>query len=58
MQRLGSEVSVLSRSSRILPKEDRDAADAVQKSMTEDGVAFHFNVRFSGIECTAQGLCL
>eukprot|EP00041_Stephanoeca_diplocostata_P035103 m.1226405 g.1226405 ORF g.1226405 m.1226405 type:complete len:376 (+) comp24637_c0_seq8:1000-2127(+) len=55
MQRLGTQVTVLSRSPRILSKEDRAAADTVQKSMAADGVIFHFNVQFVGIECTSPG---
>ncbi len=39
-QRLGSEVTVYSRGSKILPKEDPDAARLVEESMRRDGVTF------------------
>lgn len=40
--RLGSEVSLFVRSEKILPREDRDAAEIVQRAMVHDGVNFHF----------------
>ena len=51
-QRFGSKVSVFSRSSRILPKEDPDAAKLVQESMTKDGVSFIFNSKYQEVKHT------
>ena len=49
-QRLGSQVTVFSRSNKILPKEDPDAAKIVENSLRRDGVNFAFNVRYKGVE--------
>jgi pyruvate/2-oxoglutarate dehydrogenase complex dihydrolipoamide dehydrogenase (E3) component len=38
--RLGSQVTLVGKSDQILPKEDRDAADIVQKAMARAGVRF------------------
>lgn len=39
--RLGTDVTVVDRADRILPKEDKDMADAVQAVLEAEGVAFH-----------------
>jgi pyruvate/2-oxoglutarate dehydrogenase complex dihydrolipoamide dehydrogenase (E3) component len=49
-QRLGSQVTVFSRSNKILPKEDPDAAKIVKESLRRDGVTFTFNVNYKGVE--------
>ena len=49
-QRLGSQVTVLVRDSKILPREDPDAAQLVEASMRHDGVAFHFSLNFKRVE--------
>ena len=41
--RLGSTVTVIDRADQILPKEDRDMADAIQAVLSAEGVAFHLN---------------
>jgi len=41
--RLGSKVTVVQRSGRILGKEDKDMADGVMMSLSRDGVTFHLN---------------
>jgi pyruvate/2-oxoglutarate dehydrogenase complex dihydrolipoamide dehydrogenase (E3) component len=51
--RFGSRVSVLHRGDRILPRDDRDAAAAVQRSMEADGVRFLFGSRLLG--CDRRG---
>jgi pyruvate/2-oxoglutarate dehydrogenase complex dihydrolipoamide dehydrogenase (E3) component len=48
-QRFGSEVAVFSRSGRILPKEDPDAAKLVQKSLEKDGVMFIFDAKYKEV---------
>lgn len=47
--RLGSQVTVLSRSDRILPREDPDAAAIVQRSLERDGVRFLFGCRYERV---------
>ena len=49
-QRFGSQVTVFSRSDKILPKEDPDAAKIVENSLRRDGVTFAYNVTYTGVE--------
>ena len=49
-QRIGSQVTVFSRSDKILPKEDPDAAKIVENSLRRDGVTFAYNVNYKGVE--------
>jgi pyruvate/2-oxoglutarate dehydrogenase complex dihydrolipoamide dehydrogenase (E3) component len=49
-QRLGSQVTVFSRSELIMPKEDPEAAEKVKESMVRDGVSFAFNSSYTRIE--------
>ena len=49
-QRLGSQVTVFSRTDQIMPKEDPQAAVVVRESMRRDGVAFAFNSTYKRIE--------
>jgi pyruvate/2-oxoglutarate dehydrogenase complex dihydrolipoamide dehydrogenase (E3) component len=49
-QRLGSHVTVFSRSDKIMPKEDPKAAKIVESSLRRDGVTFVFNVNYKGVE--------
>lgn len=51
-QRLGSQVTVFSRSNKILPKEDPDAAKIVEASLRDDGVTILYNVDYKRIERT------
>ena len=44
MQRLGTNVTVLGRSGRVLPKEDEDLALLVKEQMEKDGVRFRLSV--------------
>ncbi len=39
----GSKVTVISRSERVLPREDRDVSEAVHAMLLEKGVEFHFS---------------
>ncbi len=41
--RLGTEVTVIQRSARILGKEDRDMADAVMQNLAAEGVKYYLN---------------
>jgi thioredoxin reductase len=44
MQRLGTSVTLLGRSGRVLPKEDEDHAALIQRSLENDGVEFNLSV--------------
>ena len=47
--RLGSKVTVIQRSGKILGKEDKDMADAVMDAMRKDGVTFHLDAALLGV---------
>ncbi len=49
-QRLGSQVTIFSRTDRIMPKEDPEAAEIVKRSMQKDGVSFCLNVKYKRVE--------
>ena len=49
-QRFGSQVTVFSRSDKILEKEDTDAARIVETSLRRDGVTFAFHTKYKGVE--------
>jgi len=49
-QRLGSQVTVLARDPKILPREDPDAAKIVENALIKDGVTFAYNLNFKGVE--------
>ncbi len=49
-QRFGSQVTVFSRSDKIMPKEDPEAAEIVKASMIKDGVEFVFNAIYKWVE--------
>lgn len=57
MQRLGSSVTVLGRSGKVLPKEDQDLAQLVKDQMENDGVNFRLSVsKYQSIELTGKVL--
>lgn len=57
MQRLGTPVTVLGRSGKILPKEDEDMAILVKEQMIKDGVEFKLSVaEYQKIEMTGKVL--
>jgi len=57
MQRLGTAVSVMGRSGKVLPKEDEDMADIVKQQMIKDGVTFRLGVeKYTKIELTGKVL--
>ncbi len=49
-QRLGAQVTVFSRSKKIMPKEDPEAVEIVKQSMLKDGVSFVFDAGYKRIE--------
>jgi pyruvate/2-oxoglutarate dehydrogenase complex dihydrolipoamide dehydrogenase (E3) component len=48
--RLGSRVTQIERSSHIMPREERDAAEIVQSEMIRDGVEFVFDSEVARVE--------
>lgn len=57
MQRLGTSVTVMGRSGRILPKEDADHALIIQDQLEKDGVTFRLSVsEYISIELTGKVL--
>lgn len=48
--RFGSEVSLLEQSDHVLPREDRDAADRVQRALARDGVRLVLESRIARVE--------
>lgn len=56
--RLGAEVTLLERSSQILSKEDRDAADVVQAALQHDGLRILTNTHLQRVERTPTGKLL
>ncbi len=53
-QRLGAQVTVFSRSEKIMPKEDPEAVAIVKRSMQRDGVTFVFNARYKSVDGTGS----
>jgi pyruvate/2-oxoglutarate dehydrogenase complex dihydrolipoamide dehydrogenase (E3) component len=49
-QRFGSQVTVFSRSDKILPKEDPDAAKIIETSLRRDGVTFTYHANYRRVE--------
>lgn len=57
MQRLGTQVTVMGRSGKVLPKEDQDMAALVKEQMASDGVTFVLDVeKYKGIKLTGTVL--
>jgi pyruvate/2-oxoglutarate dehydrogenase complex dihydrolipoamide dehydrogenase (E3) component len=54
-QRFGSQVTVFSRSDKIMPKEDPAAVEIVKKSMIKDGVTFALNSTYKRVEGRSEG---
>lgn len=55
MQRLGTSVTVLGRSGKVLPKEDQDMAQLVKDQMVLDGVTFRLSVgEYRSVELTGK----
>lgn len=48
--RFGSTVTVLNRDGRILPREDADAAEIVERAMARDGVTFEHGAELKRVE--------
>jgi pyruvate/2-oxoglutarate dehydrogenase complex dihydrolipoamide dehydrogenase (E3) component len=48
-RRLGSQVTVISDTKHILPREDPEIADRVEKLITAEGIALHTNSQITGV---------
>lgn len=57
-QRLGSEVTVVARGHRILPRDDPEHAGQLQQCLSREGVSFLFDQRITRIERRENGLAL
>lgn len=53
--RFGSEVTVLDLMPRILPRDDADAAEVVQRAMVREGVAFELGAKVRAVEARGDG---
>ncbi|MBI1348127.1 FAD-containing oxidoreductase [bacterium] len=53
--RLGAEVTLLERSSQILGKEDRDAADVIRSALLQDGLQILTDTSLQRVETTPTG---
>ncbi|WP_339318017.1 FAD-dependent oxidoreductase [Paenibacillus sp. FSL R10-2734] len=51
----GSQVTVLEGSSRFIPKEDRDVADAVLQTFTKKNIAVKLNAKVTGLKDVSDG---
>lgn len=56
--RFGSEVTVIDMASQILPREDRDAAEFVNRALQRDGIRFKLNASTTKVERSASGKVL
>jgi pyruvate/2-oxoglutarate dehydrogenase complex dihydrolipoamide dehydrogenase (E3) component len=57
-RRLGSDVTVIERGGGVLPRDDREAASIVQRSLEEDGVQFLFESRVKDARRLPEGRLL
>ncbi|KAI9796537.1 MAG: hypothetical protein M1833_006101 [Piccolia ochrophora] len=53
-RRLGASVTIVQRSSQLLPREDRDVADEMLKIMREDGIVVHLNTTATAVSSTSN----
>ena len=54
-RRLGSEVSVLQRGDRIISREDPDVSRIAREVLSDEGINFHLNADFTGLEKQGDG---
>jgi pyruvate/2-oxoglutarate dehydrogenase complex dihydrolipoamide dehydrogenase (E3) component len=55
LRRLGSEVTIVERSSHILPREDPDAAEVLDRSFQRDGIVLKTNSVVKRVTTSARG---
>ena len=56
MSRLGSEVTIITRGDRLLPKEDADAAEVVEKRFLQEGIVLYKHGHLEKFEKTEAGV--
>ncbi len=56
--RFGSQVSLIDLAPQILTREDRDAAEVVQRALVSDGVRLVLNSKVLGVACGSSGKTL
>jgi pyruvate/2-oxoglutarate dehydrogenase complex dihydrolipoamide dehydrogenase (E3) component len=54
-RRFGSEVTVVERSPRLIPREDEDVSEAIRDILAQEGVDFRLETQLSGLERTGSG---
>jgi len=54
--RLGSRVTLVDGAERVLPREDADLADVVQRSLAADGVTLHLRTNMEAVAASADGI--
>ena len=54
-QRLGAQVTLFHRGHHVLNKEDRDAAEIVQKALIKDGIRLVLSCQMEGVEPSPEG---
>ena len=54
----GSQVTALEGFSELIPREDRDIAENVQKVLEKKGIAFHLNAKVQAVRDTPNGVTL
>ncbi|MCP4363577.1 MAG: mercuric reductase [Chloroflexi bacterium] len=57
-QRFGSQVSVVEFMDRIIPREDEDVSDALQKMLEGEGIQFYLGSKATAVTRTQSGLTL
>lgn len=57
-RRFGSEVTVLAKDARVLPREDADAAAIVQEQLTSEGIDLRLGANLSGVSSGPEGKTL
>jgi pyruvate/2-oxoglutarate dehydrogenase complex dihydrolipoamide dehydrogenase (E3) component len=55
MQNLGSKVTIIQRSEKLIPKDDPEASALLQKRLLADGITLLFNTETTNVQKTATG---
>ena len=55
LQRLGSNITIVERAARLLPREDEDAAKVVQDALLQDGIRLYLSADCFHLQPTAAG---
>ncbi len=56
LARLGSEVTLVTRASRLLPRDEPECVEVLQKQLEADGVKLFYNSTFCSVERKPEGL--